>query len=173
MDDNEFYESVAKTFLFSIQVDELKVYEIGDVIDLILKQSPNIQIVNLGESDFIIEREKENKNFPLFEYCKLVLVCGIVFFGSGFSVITFNEDACIPKILDQLYVSVIGQKKEGGSIMEIAYSIGITLGILVFYNHIFRRKKLKDPTPIQVEMKQFEKQINETVIINKEREGPT
>jgi stage V sporulation protein AA len=84
---------------------------------------------------------------------------------------TFNEDGCVRDLLDMLYKSVMGKSHEKGSVLEIAYSLGITFGILIFYNHVFRKKKESDPTPIQVEMRHYEMDVNETIIINKDREG--
>ncbi len=65
------------------------------------------------------------------------------------------------------------KEKQGGSIIEICYAIGLPVGILVFYNH-FRRRKIKDdPTPIQVEMHTYEEQVNKTLIAAASREGKT
>ena len=53
----------------------------------------------------------------------------------------------------------------------MSYAIGLPLGILVFYNHINRRKIKDDPTPIQVEMCTYEEQVNKAMIKLASREG--
>ena len=86
---------------------------------------------------------------------------------------TFNEDVSVADVFDKVYRLVLGQEKQGGSIIEIFYAIGLPVGILVFYNH-FRRKKIKDdPTPIQVEMRKYEKDVDDTYIANCGRGGKT
>ena len=86
---------------------------------------------------------------------------------------TFNEDVSVADVFDKVYRLVLGQEKQGGSIIEIFYAIGLPVGILVFYNH-FRRRKIKDdPTPIQVEMHTYEEQVNKTLIAAASREGKT
>ena len=48
--------------------------------------------------------------------------------------------------------------------MEVSYSIGLAVGILVFYNNFGPKKLSKDPTPIEVEMRKYETEINQALI---------
>ena len=48
--------------------------------------------------------------------------------------------------------------------MEVSYSIGLAVGILVFYNHFGPKKLSKDPTPIEVEMRNMKTEINQALI---------
>lgn len=170
-DDKKFAEQVKELLFFRFGSEKMEIRDIVEIIELLTKKFGEIQVVNLGETEFIIERKENKRPNKVFEMVKVVIVCGIVYLGSAFSVMTFNEDGCVRDLLDMLYLSVMGEPHETGSLLEISYSAGITLGILMFYNHVFRKKKATDPTPIQVEMRQFEMQMNETMIINKDREG--
>ena len=107
------------------------------------------------------------------EYFKTVLVSLIILFGAAFTIMTFNEDVSVASVFDKVYELVMGTKKEGGSIIEISYAIGVPVGILVFYNHFHRRKVKEDPTPIQVEMSTYEEQVNKALIARASREGDT
>ena len=49
-------------------------------------------------------------------------------------------------------------------IAEYCYSIGLGVGIIIFYNHFGPKKLTKDPTPIEVEMRKYERDINQTLI---------
>ena len=136
---------------------------------------PNLKIENLGERDFVIDYEKpdEKEKQKKWEYVRTIFVSFIVFMGAAFTIMTFNEDVSVADVFDKVYRLVLGQEKQGGSIIEIFYAIGLPVGILVFYNH-FRRKKIKDdPTPIQVEMHTYEEQVNKTLIAAASREGKT
>ena len=59
---------------------------------------------------------------------------------------------------------VAGSKNTGKTVMEVSYSIGLAVGILVFYNHFGPKKLSKDPTPIEVEMRKYETEINQALI---------
>ena len=53
--------------------------------------------------------------------------------------------------------------------MEISYSIGISIGILVFFNHFGKKRFSVDPTPMEVQMRVYENDIQTTLIENAAR----
>ena len=77
---------------------------------------------------------------------------------------TFNNDVGIPEVFAQVYRLVMGEESNGFTILEIMYSIGIAVGILVFYNHFGGKRITKDPTPIEVQMRLYEDDVNSTLI---------
>ena len=138
-------------------------FTIAKVYEVIHQKYPNLKIENLGERDFVIDYEKpdEKEKQKKWEYVRTIFVSFIVFMGAAFTIMTFNEDVSVADVFDKVYRLVLGQEKQGGSIIEI------------FYDH-FRRKKIKDdPTPIQVEMHTYEEQVNKTLIAAASREGKT
>ena len=53
--------------------------------------------------------------------------------------------------------------------MELMYSIGVVIGILVFFNHFGKKRFSVDPTPMEVEMRLYENDIQTTIIENYSR----
>ena len=49
-------------------------------------------------------------------------------------------------------------------VIEITYSIGIGLGVLFFFNHFGHMKITDDPTPMQIQMRLYEENVNKTLI---------
>ena len=43
-------------------------------------------------------------------------------------------------------------------------SVGIGLGVLFFFNHFGRKKITQDPTPMQVQMRLYEDDVDTTII---------
>lgn len=156
-----------------IQLDSKKEYKyvvsILKVIEVIHKQFPNLEIDNIGECDFVIEYVDKKQNLIL-EYMKIIFVCFIVFIGAAFTIMTFNNDVGIDKLFGQLYQLVMGKESSGFTILEMSYSIGLGVGILVFYNHVAGKRLTTDPTPIQVEMRIYEDDVNTALIKNYTRE---
>ena len=70
----------------------------------------------------------------------------------------------------QNYELLTGTKSDGFTILELTYSIGLVVGILVFFNHFGGRKFSVDPTPMEVEMRLYENDIQTTLIENYARE---
>ena len=147
-------------------------FSIMFVIDMISKQFPEVEIINVGEPDFIIEYLVPKKHSLYLEYIKAAVVALIAFFGSGFTIMSFNADVSVAKLFDKLNKLLLGTKN-GHNVIEIAYSIGIGLGIILFFNHFSRKKLQKDLTPIQIEMRTYEQDMNTAFIKDAEREGKT
>ena len=101
------------------------------------------------------------------------MVAAIVLTGSAFTIMTFNEDVNVAGVFDRIYHMVTGEVKAGGTILEMSYAVGLPIGILVFYNHFKKRDIKNDPTPIQVEMRTYEEQMNKAMIKTAAREGKT
>ena len=149
----------------------IEVFSILNVIDLILQDYPNVEVVSYGEQDFVVEYIASPIAPKWREYFKVILLCITIFLGSAFTIMAFNNDISIGEVFDRFYGQVIGQKKPTVSEIEIWYGLGLAVGILVFFNHIGKKKITSDPTPIQVEMRKYEKDIDTTFIENAGRKG--
>ena len=99
----------------------------------------------------------------LVNYLKSALIGIVIFFGSGFSFMAFHDDIGIVDLSAQIYTQVIGYEPEQIGGLEIGYSIGLALGILIFFNHISLQKREKDPTPLQVEVSKYEQDVEDTI----------
>ena len=117
-----------------------------------------------GEPDFILTYKKTGASHQLFHIVKTAFVCLISFFGAAFSIMTFNTDADVGKLFRQIYEQVTGSVSNGFTILEFTYSVGLGLGVLFFFNHFSRVKITSDPSPMQVQMRIYEDQVNSTVI---------
>lgn len=85
----------------------------------------------------------------------------------------FHNDIGINKVFVKVYEMISGQASDGFTILEVTYSIGLAVGIIVFFNHIGGRRITKDPTPIEVEMRIYEDDVNNALVETADREGKT
>ena len=161
----ELYEFEATT------KKQLVVFSVLKVIELIHKKFPDLDIEPLGEEDFIIEYKGRSTNKVWLEKIKLAAICVITFFGAAFTIMAFNNDISINGVFERFYMQMVGNQKPQVTELEVCYSIGIALGILIFFSHIGRKKITRDPAPIQVELRKYENDINETFIVNASRKG--
>ena len=139
------------------------------IIQLIHEICAGVIVVNEGETDFVIEYQKLKQENGVLDKVKTVVLCVIVFFGSAFSIMAFNNDVSIPELFDQFYYQVMGVEASGINALEVSYCIGLTLGIMVFFNHVGNKKITADPTPLQVEMRKYENDLDMTFIENASR----
>lgn len=127
---------------------------------------PNITVQNLGPADIIVTYEPVQKKSSIVDWTKTILVVLITFFGAAYSIMAFNNDVDTPKLFGQIYEQIMGVPKSGFTILELTYSIGVVIGILVFFNHFGKKKFTVDPTPMEVEMRLYENDIQTTLIEN-------
>ncbi len=145
------------------------VFSALDVIEVIEKEFPNLEINNLGEADFIITVEKTDKLSDALSWGKTAFVCVLAFFGAAFSIMAFNNDVGITTLFGQLYETFTGEASDGFTLLELSYSVGVGLGILIFFHHFARKKNLSDPTPLEVEMRTYEDDVDTTLIESSDR----
>lgn len=145
------------------------------VIELIQEEYPSAQIENIGECDFIVDYidESKKKLIPanIMDAVKIVIVCIIVFFGSAYAIMAYNNDVGTVEIFDKMYELILDESSGRGKWMEIMYSIGLTGGIVIFYNHFGGKSFSNDPTPIEVEMNTYEQDIDYALIERGSRSG--
>lgn len=146
------------------------VISVTKVIEEIHRIYPALEVVNLGETDVIMEyRSKKPKQAE--QMAKTVLLCVLLFIGAGFAIMAFHNDISITEVFERFYLQVMGREKPKISVIEISYSIGLAAGILFFYNHFGNKKFTHDPTPMQVEMRKYEQDVDTTIIENSARRG--
>jgi stage V sporulation protein AA len=135
-----------------------------DIIREIQKKEESIEVSHIGEATFIITYEKQKHMHALFSWCKTIGVCLITFIGAAFSIMTFHNDVDVSSLFFHIYKQFTGEIPDGATILEFTYSLGIGLGVVFFFNHFGSRKLTQDPTPMEVEMRLYEEDINKTLI---------
>ena len=141
------------------------------IIACIHEKFPEADVQNLGETDIIVTYEDQKTPALAWHIIKTVFVAAVTFFGAAFSIMAFNNDVDVTKLFGQIYELVTGQEAGGFSILEIAYSVGVTAGILIFFNHFGKKRFTVDPTPMEIQMRLYENDIQTTLIENSERRG--
>lgn len=141
------------------------------IIEMLTNLVPGATVESIGESAIVLEKIPEKKYKSPVVVWKIALVAAISFFGTAFTIMAFHNDVGISDVFMRIYEIVTGNESTGCTALEISYSVGLCLGIIVFYNHIGGRRITKDPTPLEVEMKIYERDVNQTLIETAEREG--
>ncbi|MCI7322296.1 MAG: stage V sporulation protein AA [Lachnospiraceae bacterium] len=149
----------------------IEVFSILKIIELIQNDYPQVEVVSYGEQDFVVEYMEEPLAPKWLEYLKVGAVCLLIFLGSAFTIMAFNNDVSVGEVFDRFYGQIMGVEKPNVTEIEVCYCLGLAVGILVFFNHIGKKKITSDPTPIQVEMRKYEKDVDTTFIENAGRKG--
>ena len=140
-----------------------------EIIACIHAAYPEVEVQNLGEADIIVTYENQKTPPYLWHILKVAVVAAIILFGSAFSIMAFNNDVGGTKLFGQIYELVMGKQSDGFTVLEVTYSIGLTFGILVFFNHFGKKRFTVDPTPMEVQMRLYENDIQTALVENASR----
>lgn len=162
-----------KLWQFKEGESKRQVISILRAIQEIEKACPGASVENLGEADVLVEWISVDRHKGFKQWCKLTFVALVSFFGTGFTIMAFHNDIGINQVFTKIHEMVTGVPGEGYGILELSYSVGLAVGIIVFFNHIGGRRITKDPTPIEVEMRIYETDVNKALIETADREGKT
>lgn len=171
--DTQIADKIKKLVLFRVKGEKKEnyIFSILKVIQIIQEAYPDYLICNVGETDFIVEYSPKVKEHKFLNWLKIGIVCLVTFFGSAFTIMSFNEDASVDVVFDKIYEFVLGEKDTESYLLEISYAIGLPIGTLVFFNHFAKTKVSEDPTPLQIQLRMNEQEINQTLVENADREG--
>lgn len=155
--------------IFHFTSRKYTVISILQVIEELTKACPGITVESLGEKEIILEpafqgQREKGKMQKAWDKVKLIFVCGICFFGTGFSIMAFQNDIGINGVFDTVYEILIGEEPKGVNALQVGYAVGLFVGILLFFNHVGKRKISSDPTPIQVSLQNYEDDVNNTLV---------
>ena len=166
-------EQIRNIAIHSFGIPDRDVVTALYIVNEIEKQVRDVVVVPLGAENVILERSKNKQPSRLFEIVKVIFVSMVCFFGTGFTIMAFHNDIGIRGVFEQISSLITGTEGLGVVILEISYAFGLTAGILLFFNHIGKRRITKDPTPIEVSMRNYEDDVNKTLSETWDREGKT
>jgi len=167
---NELYPLV----IMKIPENKNKDYLISvlDIIKTIKSYDDQLEVSNLGEKDTIINymmsQKKENK---ILTFLKVAFVAAVLITGSAIAIMAFHTDTQMPKVFTNFYFLFLGNNNYQPYLIEVPYAIGLAVGISVFFNHFSKIKYTSDPTPIEVELKIYENQVDDSIIEELNEEG--
>lgn len=171
--DNTLMSGIKNVVLASPKENQDRVYVFTAilVVRILLKEYPDININCLGASEFAVVYRKSKNDNKLWNIIKIVLVSLIVVAGGAFAIMAYGNDVDIQNVFETITEYIAGDAGKNVRIIQIAYSVGLSLGIITFFNNFGSRRKLKDPTPMQVSMRTYEEDLYTSIIDSNMREG--
>ncbi len=141
------------------------------MVELMEEACPNISVEIVGEPDVLVEQVNVDRHKGWQQWLKCAMVCLVSFFGTAFTIMAYHNDVGINDVFTEMYKMVMNREPQGLNALEVSYSLGLAAGIIVFFNHVGGRRLTKDPTPIEVAMRNYEEDVDKALIATAAREG--
>ncbi len=163
--DPEWEESLYSILLLQPEQSDgnLILIDLLMVIPRIQELLPTADIEPIGEGKTIVQiegpSEARKPSMALF-----VLVWLLLFFGSALTIMNFHADVSMQEVQIRIVEMLTGHRDEHPYAFQVAYSLGIGFGMVIFFNHLFKKKWNEEPTPLEVEMYLYQKNIDHYVV---------
>ena len=143
------------------------VIDLSTIIERIAKNH-SIDIQAIGPSQTIIEvvSKQRGNNTIIF-----VIVWLLLFIGSALTIMNFHEDVSMPAVHQKVYKLITGNEIERPLILQIPYSFGLGLGMILFFNHFFKKRFNDEPSPLEVEMFNYQQDLDRYVMMTENKES--
>lgn len=144
------------------------VIDVMKVISMMTKYVKEADIQTIGPAQTIIEVKLKEKgvSFPFF-----LLIWFLLFFGSAMAIMNFHDDVSMRSVQEKLYTMITGISEPKPLLFQIPYSIGLGLGMILFFNHVFKKRLNEEPSPLEVEMFNYQQDLDNYVIIHQNKES--
>lgn len=137
------------------------------VVKAIREAEPGMIIETFGEPHVLLEISPEGEVKP--RRVVLVLAWLLLFFGSGMAMMNFHADVNMPAVQHRITQLITGNSKSHPWLFQIPYSIGVGMGMLLFFNRLLRKRLNDEPNPLEVEMFMYQENVNHYVITEEYR----
>ena len=160
---DEVTEKVGNLVLGKFSKDkDVFILDVTVVLQAIFLHYPELSMDTYGPSQTIVEVIRKKKKVSMIGF---IVVWLILFVGAAFAIMNFHEDVSMRQMHERLYYMITGEHSKHPFIFQIPYSIGLGLGMILFFNHIFKKKFNDEPSPMEVEMFNYQQELDQYLIM--------
>ena len=94
------------------------VISVMKIIEQITEIYDDAQVLSIGEPEVLVEYDDNSKN-KILQALKVAAVCILIFFGSAFTIMAFNNDISISGVFEHFYKQIMGVDKPQVSVLEV------------------------------------------------------
>ncbi|MCA0970282.1 stage V sporulation protein AA [Halobacillus litoralis] len=138
------------------------------IIDKVIRKFPTLDVELLGPSECVVHIEKAKKK-P-----SIVMIIGIwilLFIGAAMAIMNFHYDVSMLEVQQKLHFMLTGEEAEHPLWIQVPYSIGLGIGMILFFNHWFKKRFNEEPSPLEVEVFKYQEDLDHYVAIHENKEG--
>ncbi|MFJ8256215.1 stage V sporulation protein AA [Peribacillus asahii] len=168
-EDRQVKKIEAETLLTVKKEDKnIIIIDLIEVIEVIQAADSSIEIQTFGPSQTIIEviYEKQKVSFLAFAAVWLLL-----FIGAAMTIMNFHVDVSMGEVHQRLFSIITGIEDKKPLLIQIPYSFGLGIGMILFFNHFFKKRFNEEPSPLEVEMFNYQQDLDQYVIMNENKES--
>lgn len=128
------------------------------IIRIIHESLPNANIRLIGETYTIIHLEKsDRKRGRIF----VPMIWLLLFIGTAMTIMNFHHDVGMQEVQQKIHFIITGKKNDYPLLLQIPYSIGLGIGMILFFNYWFTKRFNREPSPLEVELFKYDQDLEQ------------
>jgi stage V sporulation protein AA len=143
------------------------VIDVMQVIEKVQEVFPQMEVQTIGPAQTVIEVKYPKRSYNIVT---LISIWLLLFIGSGLAIMNFHEDVSMQEVHQNMYYLLTGKKLDKPLLLQIPYSFGLGIGMVLFFNHLFKKRINEEPSPLEVEMLKYQQNLDQYTILE-ERKG--
>lgn len=157
---SEHYKTkIEQTVLYKVTKEdhEYMVIDSFKLTDGLQKMFPEIECQHIGFNETIIQIEQQKEKASIF---RLLLAWVILFIGAAMTIINFHYDVNMQEVQQKIHYLLTNEYEQFPLWLQIPYSIGLGIGMILFLNHWFKKRINEEPSPLEIELHKYEQEID-------------
>jgi len=152
-------KDIRKTPIYTVTKSDEKYVVIDSFIIMshLQRLFPEIEWKLLGPSQSLLKIQARDASGHLW---KAIIVWIILFIGTGMTIMNFHYDVSMQEVQQKIHVLLTGVENEFPLLIQIPYSFGLGIGMLLFFNYWFKKKLTDEPSPLEIELFNYQQQID-------------
>lgn len=159
---SEHKTSLENTDIYRLTKEDKEIVVIDSflIINHLNNLYTNLEFQLVGPTHTII-RIKDKKKAPSILIVAFVWL--ILFIGTAMTIMNFHYDVSMQEVQQKLSYMFTGEYNEFPLWLQIPYSFGLGIGMLLFFNYWFKKRFNEEPSPLEVELFNYQEDLDNYV----------
>ncbi|MBH0229653.1 stage V sporulation protein AA [Halobacillus yeomjeoni] len=136
------------------------------VVEQVTAKYPQMEVELLGPNQCVVHVEKVKKDPSIFLIGAIWL---LLFIGAAMAIMNFHFDVSMQAVQQKLHFMLTGDMVEHPLWIQVPYSIGLGVGMILFFNHWFQKRFNEEPSPMEVEIFNYQEDLDHYVAIKENK----
>ncbi|HSQ90519.1 stage V sporulation protein AA [Romboutsia sp.] len=133
------------------------VIHLGEIIEAVNNRFPTLRLNFLKTDDIIIFFNDDKKDRT--KYIRVFIVSIVVLMGSIMGIMNFHADVNMAQSQFMMVNAITNDAKSYMTYFQLPYSIGIGIGVALFFNKFIPTYSKGEPSPLDLRMVSLNKEI--------------
>ncbi|GGF08872.1 stage V sporulation protein AA [Halobacillus andaensis] len=161
-------QTIENMILHRIKAEDKNIIVIDSysIVDQIVSRFPEREVEILGPNQCVVHIERKKKKPPFFV---VLFIWLLLFIGAAMAIMNFHYDVAMESVQQKLHYMLTGEEEKHPLWIQVPYSLGLGIGMILFFNHWFSKKFNEEPNPMEVEVFKYQEDLDHYVAIHENK----